>query len=265
MSSGNGLDRLARELASGEISRRAALRRMAGAAFGAGLASVPGASAFASAGSKRCPSSRRCRERCCPKHAHCKRGRCRCNSGYTKCGKKCVDLKSDAVHCGDCDTACDPGRACVGGECQECTSADECPQPSDSCHVAACNQGFCSIDQRDDGDACDDGNQCTTGETCTGGVCGGGTPVTTGTACDQNGGAICNDQGACVPCTTNADCGGTSSPCGPFVCQSGACVPGLAEGENCGFLGCTIVPGEPGVRDLCCHNGTCSQVCSSCY
>lgn len=48
----------------------------------------------------------------------CEAGNCGCDAGQTACGGACVDLQSDAAHCGDCDTACASGQSCVAGECQ---------------------------------------------------------------------------------------------------------------------------------------------------
>jgi hypothetical protein len=117
MGSGRGLDELARELAAGRISRRAALGRLAGGAAGLAIASIPGAEALGFTGSKRCPKSRRCDGKCCPNHAHCKHGKCTCDGGYTKCGRKCVDLQASPKNCGDCGHACVEGETCEAGEC----------------------------------------------------------------------------------------------------------------------------------------------------
>ncbi len=42
---------------------------------------------------------------------------CACLPGRTLCGSDCVDLASDATHCGTCNTACRPGLSCVLGTC----------------------------------------------------------------------------------------------------------------------------------------------------
>src|SRR5262245_47600714 len=100
MQGGRDLEGLARDLASGRISRRSALGRLAGAAAGVAIASIPGASALARS-SKVCPRERRCGNKCCSKHAKCRHGKCKCVEGYAKCGKKCVDLQTNPKHCGD--------------------------------------------------------------------------------------------------------------------------------------------------------------------
>jgi DNA-binding beta-propeller fold protein YncE len=40
-----------------------------------------------------------------------------CGSGLTECGNSCVDLRSDASHCGACGKACAGTDACCGGTC----------------------------------------------------------------------------------------------------------------------------------------------------
>lgn len=140
---GTGLDDLARDLASGAISRRTALRRLAAGALGIGLAGTSGALADESERG-RCPDSRKCGNKCCPKGAKCKNGKCKCKGGRKKCGKKCckkgfvceggecvspcapgdtdcdgtcVDLENDEDNCGACGNPCAGDEACMGGEC----------------------------------------------------------------------------------------------------------------------------------------------------
>ncbi len=40
-----------------------------------------------------------------------------CPEGQTLCSDRCVDLSSDVSHCGECDAYCQPGDACVAGQC----------------------------------------------------------------------------------------------------------------------------------------------------
>lgn len=40
-----------------------------------------------------------------------------CPSGRTRCGSACVDLQTDATHCGRCGNTCTAGRSCVLGAC----------------------------------------------------------------------------------------------------------------------------------------------------
>jgi hypothetical protein len=45
-----------------------------------------------------------------------------CPGAPEPCGSLCVDLSSDAAHCGTCDLACGSNERCSGGEC-ECSGA----------------------------------------------------------------------------------------------------------------------------------------------
>ena len=50
---------------------------------------------------------------------------CVCESGYTRCGSKCVDTNKDVNNCGGCTTPtsgldhiCFPDEKCLGGQCK---------------------------------------------------------------------------------------------------------------------------------------------------
>jgi hypothetical protein len=259
VASGRELDGLARDLASGQISRRVALGRLAGAAAGVTLASIPGASALASRSNK-CPKSRRCGDKCCPKHASCKHGKCKCDAGYSKCGRKCVNFQSDATHCGDCDTVCDGGRDCIEGTCSECSTAEDCPQADGDCKAATCEDGVC-------GQVNDDGDFPALGQ-CFSSSCSGGTPMVQplnqGDPCNESGGSVCDGAGNCVQsCSINSDCpGGTNDSCSKSFCATGICRTRETDGQQCGATttGCPMTQH----RDLCCSNGVCDTGCGNC-
>lgn len=40
-----------------------------------------------------------------------------CDDGRTRCGAACVDLETDASHCGDCETECSEDQECFSGAC----------------------------------------------------------------------------------------------------------------------------------------------------
>jgi hypothetical protein len=280
---GSSLDRIARELASGEVSRRSALKRLAGLGLGLGAAMAPAGVAEALGGD--CPPGRvKCDGKCCPKHARCRNGRCKCKPGFKKCGGKCVNLQTSVKHCGDCATVCPEGRACIAGQCAECSIDADCPDdPQNGCVVGVCSAGTCTLTPVTNGNACDDGSLCTANESCQNGQCTQGSPVVC-TAQDQ-----CHDAGTCNPqtgscsnpekpngtactggtcqagvctCTSNADCGGNATICSEHVCADGVCVDVATDGEVCGAstTGCPV--GQ--FRDRCCLNGSCSQNCSPC-
>src|SRR5262245_57644534 len=40
-----------------------------------------------------------------------------CSGSETSCSGACIDTRSDPDHCGGCGLACDPGQACMAGQC----------------------------------------------------------------------------------------------------------------------------------------------------
>jgi hypothetical protein len=237
---GDRLDRLARDLANGEVSRRSALKSFGGALAAAAVAAP--ASVFASlSDSKTCPPARRCGDKCCPKHAVCnRRGNCKCVSGYTKCGHKCVNLQTNKKHCGSCTTACPPA---AHGSCQR----------------AACLSGNCGF-------VTDDTNtpastQCATG-TCQSGV-PAFVPLNAGTPCND-GGVVCDGAGACVECVDDSQCSGTNQCdqvnhiCVPDTCNDGQQNHGETD-VDCGGPCGPCADGKGCSSGADCQSGVCSS------
>ena len=182
-----------------------------------------------------CPAGRvKCDGKCCPKHARCKNGRCKCRSGFTKCGRKCVDRDTSVTHCGECGKACAEGESCVAGECQ--------------------SGAICGNDQIEGGEVCDGSDL--GGEDCVSQGFAGGT-----LACNPDCGSY-NTFG-CVECLTTQDCGSgrycSSGTCvygcdsnvgcpAPNTCQNNHC--GCASSSSCGAGAGTCQYGE-------CVNGLC--------
>jgi hypothetical protein len=141
-------DELARALASGSISRGKALRLMGGLLVGGALASVPG---VAWAGDDRCPEGQtRCGDRCVnlkTNERHCGSCRNRCRSTQTCCGGRCVNLQRNERHCGSCFNRCDEGEQCVDGMCAVACISDgngPCADPSECCSGNCdSSSGFC--------------------------------------------------------------------------------------------------------------------------
>ena len=159
------LDDLARDLASGAISRRTALRRLAAGALGIGLAATP--SALAEELERgRCPKRRRCGRKCCPKGARCKNGKCKCKGGRVKCGRNCCALGEvcDGGECvpglegcadrvcgeapnGDQCGSCGSGLICTPeGQCVGCLAPSDCPGADTECQTRTCVAGVCGTD-----------------------------------------------------------------------------------------------------------------------
>lgn len=213
----SGLDAIARDLASGQISRRTALKRFAGLSLGAML---PGA-LFADSALAKCPQSRRCSGKCCPIHAHCQHGKCKCLKGFTKCDKSCRNLDTDVKNCGACGHKCPDGKTCVNGHCKP-------GQP----------QQVCGNEVREGTEACD------------GADLGGEDCVSLG----FSGGAL-----ACAGDCTFDTTGCASCDPGYSYC-SGTCIDTTHDANNCGACGhvCPDVP-PGGTRN--CSVGTCHPNC----
>jgi cysteine-rich repeat protein len=258
------IDDLARDLASGAVSRRTALRRLAAGALGLGLAAAPSALAEELERGN-CPKSRRCGKKCCAKGAKCKNGKCKCKSGLKKCGKKCVDLTSSAENCGTCGNACDEGRACIDSQCTQCSVAAECPDPGFDCQRATCVDGFCGSVQAPEGTLCfNDEGLCDNGGTCIVSICGNDV-LEDGEQCDGSslGGATCESlgfTGGTLACDGN--CRYNTSNCTiPEGCGNGI-VEGIEQcddGGNVNGDGCSAsCQIEPGF--VC--QGTAPSVCA---
>ena len=61
-----------------------------------------------------------------------------CGNGDTRCGAECVNLQSDPLHCGACDSLCCLGTVCSYGVCAiDCQMGlTGCPEPAEDlgCH-----------------------------------------------------------------------------------------------------------------------------------
>jgi len=145
----------------------------------------------------------------------------------------------------------DGGILCDGaGTCVQCTTPADCPGSDTLCQARTCKNHICGIDvvpagtlvgsqlpgdcksnQCDgfgntvwDADAKDvpvDGNPCTD-DVCSSGVASN-PPSAAGTACNVSNGHVCNGAGACIGCSTAADCPGADSDCKTRTCTAGAC------------------------------------------
>jgi hypothetical protein len=181
----------------------------------------------------------------------------------TSCGgAKICDANGNCVGCvvvGDCagtDTECHHRICDVGGVCKvinEDLGTRLSSQTLNDCKADVCDGNGGETTEVDDTDKPVDGLQCTS-DVCTSGV-PTNPPVTSGTACTESGGTMCNATGQCVECLALTDCTGSENDCQTRTCISGSCgmsyldagtitatqVTGDCKVNKCGTLG-SIVP-----------------------
>ncbi len=150
--------------------------------------------------------------------AACTQGGGKVCSGLGTC-VECVD----AATCTGADSFCG-ARTCVGFTCGR-WSADagtRLPlQIAGDCHSDVCDGDGGTLFAIDDLDVQPDGNPCTAD------VCSAGVPANpnspAGTTCNQNGGAVCDGNGACVQCVLATDCPGSDTECAVRTCVNNLC------------------------------------------
>ncbi|MBV9948210.1 MAG: hypothetical protein JOZ69_15265, partial [Myxococcales bacterium] len=177
----------------------------------------------------------------------------------SQCSGSCVDLTSNASHCGACTTACTTNVAHAQASC----TASACG--------FTCNSGFnlCSgacVDYRTDANNCGVcGAACGAGQVCSAGKCVCGTGLTScGGVCvnEQTDNANC---GACAsPCAAGSACSGGKCACtAGFASCGGACVS-VTDVHHCGMCtnDCTNLANVSGPTT--CSAGQCKFGASSC-
>ena len=138
-------------------------------------------------------------------------------------GNPCVIVTCDAGVCGTAFVA-------AGTPTQN--------QKVGDCHVEQCDGAGNATNAVDDDDVPGDGNACTS-DVCTSGA-PSNPPLPVDTACNQNGGSVCNGGGACVECTSGAQC--ATGVCAGNACQAASCADGVENGSetdiDCGGMAC---------------------------
>ena len=198
----HSLDEVARGLASGNVSRRRALKIMGGALLGSVLAAVPG-TAWANdcrPSGSRCRGDRQCCTRNCVPNPSGEGRICGCPAGKTACKERCVNLQRNERHCGACFNRCPEDFECVGGQC-----VPQCG-PGVVCDVSFTQCG------QETGQLCACTDRLEGGTVCGATFCG--PPCTSSDECVQvfGPGAVCQAPGtgccgqACIPA-----CGATTA------------------------------------------------------
>jgi hypothetical protein len=175
--------------------------------------------------------------RSCKMGEACQQGTCTCNGGNNCTGNQvccpagttgggggCADLSNDPKHCGDCNTQCNNGDACVLGHCM----------PS-QCNPACTNGNTCFSGEC----RCNGGPECSDPSTCCGDGCKdlSSDPLNCN-ACGHkcNPGSYCC-KGNCVKPDDN-NCSGCNQACGAGSTCCTGCNP-----PHCAGLGLCVCTG----------------------
>jgi hypothetical protein len=140
-----------------------------------------------------------------------------CNAAGT-----CLGCNTGA-DCPGTDTECQT-RTCSNNTCGVAFAAAGTPtaaQTAGDCKQNECNGAGAIVANIHNADVPNDGFQCTA-DSCVQGT-PKFTPIASGTACNQNGGSLCDAIGDCVQCNTASDCPGTDTDCHVRTCMVGVC------------------------------------------
>jgi hypothetical protein len=206
----------------------------------------------------------------------CRGGKCtKCPGSSTACNGNCVDLQTDAQHCGDCATTCADGQRCVNGNCV--CDATSCP--NGCCDGATCVRFAQQSNERcgaggaacaacTGNDTCGGGNPgtpgvcgCTAATTCPNGQTCGSAPNNCGGTIDCAGCAGCCDGKTCHDGTDDGACGRNGEGCvscsSPRVCYQQACCTPDPDAATCA--------GKCGmVKNNCGQQVNCTALCAGC-
>ncbi len=186
----------------------------------------------------------------------CSGGVCaRCPGSLAACAGSCVDITSNAAHCGRCGNPCPEGYACAAGTCRLSCAAglEPCGSTCAQRLTDPMNCGSC-------GRAC-----AATGATaaCVMGVCALGRCNAGRGDCDMDPANGCE---ASLDSVT--DCGGCRVACAPpnalvatcesGACRVGACRPGFADCDHDASNGC-----EVNTNTNAAHCGACETSCAA--
>jgi hypothetical protein len=99
--------------------------------------------------------------------------------------------------------------------------------------------------------------------TCINGACGK-QPETAGAKCDDNGGKVCDGNGACVECNKNSDCSADKPNCKDKKCIPNPCMNGVKDGDetdvDCGGATCPkCVSGDDCLAPTDCESNYCKS------
>ena len=190
---------------------------------------------------------------------------------FLLCGERCIDITSDANHCGGCSLACPGDQTCSDSQCalEGCgVSVEEAGEPQPPAEpatlsnpIGTCINGTLCVDLMTDPEHCGGCEQsCPPTQECLGGVCS--------QLCDHLGLNSC--EGECVDVSTDRDhCGS----CGRFcdrdeVCIEGQCLCGAqssGDGDVClESQSCCATKKGPGAEFYCANLSGDAENCGQC-
>jgi hypothetical protein len=167
-----------------------------------------------------------------------------CADGHALCGDACVDIESDAAHCGSCGAACADGEVCAAGKCVS-EAGGACAMGQTRC------SGTCLDLQADAANCGACGNACSapanSDVACNAGVCESSCQAGFGDCngdptdgCETDLNTTLEHCGAC-----NAGCVAgenvDAAACAAGVCTVGACKTGFGDCDGDVLTGCERV------------------------
>ena len=173
----------------------------------------------------------------CLSNEVCLDGACVCSGELVKCTGEadCIDLRTNAKHCGACGNACPTGTRCASGKCVDTCPSSTPHECANACVNTSRNPFFCG--------SCT--TSCKIGQICQGGPC----------QCPP-GELLC--EGRCIDPTTNSNhCGACNKACPQgSLCASGACKNTCPPSTptSC-YGGCVDLKSNPH------HCGKCGAAC----
>jgi hypothetical protein len=189
-----------------------------------------------------------------------------CASGLTLCGGACVDLNTDASHCGACPRACvlpNAVPACFAGAC----IVGACAAGFGDCDGVAANG--CEANTRSSTSSCGAcGSVCPVPQnsipTCSSGACGincasgfGNCDGSNANGCEASLQTSNTNCGACGrACTAGQTCSAGSCVAGSCgtgltLCSAGACRDLASDPANCGACGRACAAGQTCYSSAC--------------
>ena len=170
-----------------------------------------------------------------------------CGPDEMCCNAKCVNVKSNAAHCGSCTVVCDPGLSCVNGECGGvCKCDDGSPCDANGSCKAACTPKQCesivsACGSLDDG--CGGTLNC---GTCTGDLECVNNQCTNSTTCTPKSCALLDNACGSLDdgCGGKIECGACA---GSLICASNQCIdPATCTPKTCAEIGSECGEAEDG-------------------